>query len=166
MLSSRLLPSLRLARRIPTVGKLSKRGYADVAEDKLKLSLVLPHQSLYSSVAVTQVNLSAASGDMGILAGHVPVVEALRPGVIEVIEEGGSTKKWFASTGFATMHENNMLTINAVEAYPLENFSLENVRAGLADANRVLSSAAPDAEKAEAGVELVVFEALQAALAK
>jgi hypothetical protein len=33
---------------------------------------------------------------MGILATHVPSVEALRPGVVEVIEEsGGQGKKWF-----------------------------------------------------------------------
>lgn len=56
-----------------------------------------PHpQSLYSATGVIQVNLPAATGDMGILANHVPSVEALRPGVIEVIEEGsGGGKKWF-----------------------------------------------------------------------
>jgi F-type H+-transporting ATPase subunit delta len=64
------------------------------------------------------------------------------------------------------MHGNNSLTINAVEAYPLENFSIENVRAGLAEANKVLGSSAPEAEKAEARIEVEVFEALQAALSK
>lgn len=29
------------------------------------------------------------------------------------------------SAGFATVHGNNSLTINAVEAYPLDKFSLE-----------------------------------------
>lgn len=42
-----------------------------------------------------QVNLSAATGDMGILANHVPSIEALRPGVVEVVESAGSSKKWF-----------------------------------------------------------------------
>jgi F-type H+-transporting ATPase subunit delta len=40
------------------------------------------------------VNISAEAGDMGILANHVPSIEALRPGVVEVIEAAGS-KKWF-----------------------------------------------------------------------
>lgn len=44
--------------------------------------------------------------------------------------------------------------------------SRQNVRAGLAEANKVLGSSAPEAEKAEAAVEVEVFEALQAALAK
>jgi F-type H+-transporting ATPase subunit delta len=43
---------------------------------------------------VTQVNLPAATGDMGVLAHHVATVEALRAGVVEVIESSGS-KKWF-----------------------------------------------------------------------
>lgn len=36
---------------------------------------------------------------MGILANHVPSVEPLRPGVIEVIESGGASKKWFGTWG-------------------------------------------------------------------
>lgn len=32
---------------------------------------------------------------------------------------------WTVSGGFATVHPNNKLTINAVEAAPLEDFSLE-----------------------------------------
>ena len=43
---------------------------------------------------------------------------------------------------------------------------IQNVRAGIADANRVLGSTAPEAEKAEARIELEVYEGLQAALAK
>ena len=88
------------------------------------------------------MNISGEAGDMGILANHVPSIEALRPGVVEVIEAAGS-KKWFGepntvasvsvltrrsvpvSGGFATVHPNNRLTINAVEAAPLEDFSLE-----------------------------------------
>jgi hypothetical protein len=55
-------------------------------------------QSLFSATGVIQVNIPAATGDMGILANHVPTVEALRPGVVEVIEEGGTTgKKWFGT---------------------------------------------------------------------
>jgi F-type H+-transporting ATPase subunit delta len=87
---------------------------------------------------------------MGILANHVPTVEPLRPGVIEVIESAGEAPKKFfgtlsshvlfeeangwpcdiASGGFATVHPNNKLTINVVEAAPLEDFSIE-VRSSL-----------------------------------
>jgi F-type H+-transporting ATPase subunit delta len=52
-------------------------------------------QAIFTSTDVVQVNLSAATGDMGILANHVPSIEPLRPGLVEVIESAGSSKKWF-----------------------------------------------------------------------
>lgn len=45
-----------------------------------------------------QVNLSAATGDMGILANHVPSIEPLRAGLVEVIESAGASKKWFGES--------------------------------------------------------------------
>ena len=42
-----------------------------------------------------QVNIPAESGEMGILANHAPTIEPLRPGVVEVIESGNTSKKWF-----------------------------------------------------------------------
>lgn len=77
---------------------------------------------------------------MGILALHVPTIEQLQPGVVEVIEENGVSNKFFGiflffsftliysfvvSGGFATMQPSSDLYINAIEAYPLDDFSLE-----------------------------------------
>lgn len=87
------------------------------------------------------MNVPAESGDMGILSSHVPSIEPLRPGVMEVVENSGS-QKWFGASnavrlvslyqsrylvsgGFATVHPNNRLTINVIEAAPLEEFSIE-----------------------------------------
>jgi F-type H+-transporting ATPase subunit delta len=39
--------------------------------------------------------LAATSGDMGILANHVPSIEQLNPGIVEVIESAEITKKFF-----------------------------------------------------------------------
>ncbi|CAH7682553.1 ATP synthase F1, epsilon subunit [Phakopsora pachyrhizi] len=133
------------------------------SDGRLQLSLVLPHETIYQSSAVTQVNISADSGDMGVLANHVASIENLRPGVVEVIETQGESKKWFVSGGFANVHPNNLLTINAVEAFPLEAFSLEAARSGLQDAQKALATGTEE-QKAEASVEVEVFEALLAAL--
>ena len=54
-------------------------------------------KSIFTSTNVVQVNIAAESGDMGILAHHVPTVEPLRPGVVEVIETGSGSKKWFGA---------------------------------------------------------------------
>ncbi|KAI9067412.1 epsilon subunit of F1F0-ATP synthase N-terminal domain-containing protein [Trametes sanguinea] len=153
------------ARRAPRNFALGRRGYAEAA-DKINLSLVLPHQAIFTSADVVQVNLAAATGDMGILANHAPTIEPLRPGVVEVIEAGNQSKKWFVSGGFATVHPNNKLTINAVEAAPLEAFSAEAVRANLQEALRVAAGNGPEEDKVEARIEADVYEALQHALAK
>lgn len=120
-------------------------------------------QTLVDDQEVTQVNVSANSGDLGILASHVPSVEELRPGLLEVIDSAG-TKKWFVSGGFATIHPNNRLTVNAVEAYSLDQFSPEAVRNGLSEAQRIAGGSGSPEEKAEAEVKVEVFTALQAAL--
>jgi F-type H+-transporting ATPase subunit delta len=57
-------------------------------------------QAIFTSKDVVQVNVAAATGDMGILANHVPSIEALRPGMIEVIDSGNSSKKWFGVFNF------------------------------------------------------------------
>ncbi|KAF7793922.1 hypothetical protein EIP86_005044 [Pleurotus ostreatoroseus] len=101
---------------------------------------------------------------MGILANHVPSIEALRPGVVEVVESGNSSKKFFVSSGFATVHPNNMLTVNVVEAAPLEAFSPEAVRANLQEALRVASGNGSEEDKLEARIEADVYEAIQHAL--
>ncbi|KAG1870363.1 hypothetical protein C8R48DRAFT_770811 [Suillus tomentosus] len=44
------------------------------------------------------MNVAAATGDMGILANRVPSIEALRPGLIEVVGSGNASKKWFGCT--------------------------------------------------------------------
>ncbi|KAF5380608.1 hypothetical protein D9615_004638 [Tricholomella constricta] len=162
MSSLRLLSS---AARQASSFTLARRGYAEV-NDKLKLSLVLPHQAIFTSTDVVQVNIAAEGGDMGILGNHVPSIEALRPGVVEVIEATGGSKKWFTSSGFATVHPNNKLTINVVEAAPLEDFSVEAVRTNLQEALKVASGSGSEADKMEARIEADVYESLQHALGK
>ncbi|TNY18476.1 epsilon subunit of F1F0-ATP synthase N-terminal domain-containing protein [Rhodotorula diobovata] len=141
---------------------LGRRGLAEVASDNSRLRLSL---TIFKSQDVVQVNLAAESGDLGVLANHVPSIEALKPGVLEVIEgSANESKKWFVSGGFANVHPNNTLTVNAVEAYPLDAFSPEAIRTGLAEAQRVAGGSGTEEEKAEAQIEVQVYEALQNAL--
>jgi F-type H+-transporting ATPase subunit delta len=61
---------------------------------------------------------------MGVLANHVASIEQLKPGLVEIMEESGS-KQFFLSGGFAVVQPDSKLSINAVEGYPLEDFSAE-----------------------------------------
>jgi F-type H+-transporting ATPase subunit delta len=35
---------------------------------------------------------------MGVLSNHVPSIEQLKPGLIEIVEENGSTKQLFSTS--------------------------------------------------------------------
>lgn len=57
--------------------------------------LTIHPQSIYKSQDVVQVNIPAESGEMGLLANHVPSIEQLKPGLVEIIEESGGSKQFF-----------------------------------------------------------------------
>ncbi|KAF3902582.1 hypothetical protein ABW21_db0207692 [Orbilia brochopaga] len=166
MQSFRLLrtAALRAKPLTSTIRTPVRRGYAEAASDKIKLSLTLPHQAIYKATEVVQVNIPAESGVMGVLANHVPSIEQLKAGVVDIIEEGGGNKQFFVSGGFAVVQPNSRLSINAVEAYTLDEFSVEAVRAQLAEANKIAGGSGSEQDIAEAKVEIEVLETLQAAL--
>ncbi|KAM5365324.1 hypothetical protein ACJZ2D_011040 [Fusarium nematophilum] len=137
---------------------VQRRTYAEA----IKLSLALPHQAIYKSQDVVQVNIPAESGEMGVLANHVPSIEQLKPGLVEIVEETGPAKQFFLSGGFATVQPNSILSINAVEGYPLEDFSADAIKAQIAEAQKVASGSGSEQDIAEAKIELEVLETLAA----
>ncbi|KAI9888934.1 MAG: delta subunit of the central stalk of mitochondrial F1F0 ATP synthase, atp16 [Vezdaea aestivalis] len=143
---------------------MQRRTYADAIPDKIKLSLTLPHQTIFKSTDVVQVNIPAESGEMGVLANHVPSIEQLKPGLIEIIEESGGSKQFFLSGGFAVVQPGSVLSINAVEGFPLEDFSSEAVKAQITEAQKIAGGSGSEQEIAEAKIELEVLESLQAAV--
>ncbi|KAH3680860.1 hypothetical protein WICPIJ_008073 [Wickerhamomyces pijperi] len=154
------LNTLRTASR--QVQTVARRGYADVAaSDVLKLSLALPHQTLFESSIVTQVNVPGANGEFGILANHVPIVEQLKPGVVQITESNGNVKEFFVSGGFATVQPGSTLSITAIEAFEPTSFSVESIKTQLAEAQKNVNSS-DEAVAAEAAIQVEVLEALQA----
>lgn len=94
---------------------------------------------------------------MGVLANHVASIEQLKPGLVEIIEESGGSKQFFLSGGFAIVQPNSVLSINAVEGYPLEDFSADAVRSQIAEAQKIAGGSGSEADIAEAKIELEVF---------
>lgn len=58
---------------------------------------------------VGQVNLSTTDGDLGILAGHVPVILQLRPGLVEVFTDGPSSAAPNSKKSFFSKHSSLVL---------------------------------------------------------
>ncbi|MBQ5154062.1 F0F1 ATP synthase subunit epsilon [Macrococcus caseolyticus] len=145
------------------------RGYAEAAKatavsaDKIQLTLALPSETLFDKKEVSQVNLPTTSGTIGILASHVPTIEELVPGVVDVID-GSDTKSYFVAGGFASVSEGSLLKVNAIEAAPLDAFSASEVKSLLANAQKNATSS-DEATATQAKIEVEVLEAL-AAVAK
>ncbi|KAH9238721.1 hypothetical protein K456DRAFT_1193294 [Colletotrichum gloeosporioides 23] len=140
MNSLRIARAALRARPAAIRAPLQRRTYADAVPDKIKLSLSLPHQSIYSSKDVVQVNIPADSGEMGVLANH----------------ESGPSKQFFLSGGFAVVQPNSVLSINATEGYPIEDFSAEAVKSQIAEAQKVANGSGSEQDIAEAKIELEV----------
>merc|ERR1712098_957982 len=160
MSAFRLSRAALRARSAVVLKPVQRRGYAEAVSDKIKLSLALPHQAIYKSQDVVQVNIPAESGEMGVLANHVPSIEQLKPGLVEVIEESGGAKQFFLSGGFATVQPDSTMSINAPEGYALEDFSADAIRNQIAEAQKVANGSGSEQDIAEAKIELEVLETL------
>ena len=67
--------------------------------DTLQFDLVSPERRL-SSVQAREVQIPGTDGDLTAMAGHVPTITTLRPGVLRVVHTGG-TDEFVVLGGFA-----------------------------------------------------------------
>ena len=120
------------------------------------LELVSPERLLLSR-QVEMATLPSLEGDMGVLAGHSPMIVALRGGVIRVRENGQDTEALFVAGGFAEVSPERC-TILADEATPLANLSRTEAERRLADAEAALATAGAEEtpEKREAAMNRVL----------
>ncbi|MEY9125755.1 F0F1 ATP synthase subunit epsilon [Bradyrhizobium yuanmingense] len=71
--------------------------------------LVSPEKLAFSG-EVDQVDIPGAEGDFGVLAGHAPVVAAIRPGILTVTT-GGRHEKIIVLGGLAEVSENGLTVL-------------------------------------------------------
>src|SRR6202045_2655836 len=88
--------------------------------------LVSPEKLAFSG-EVDQVDIPGVEGDFGVLAGHAPVVAAIRPGILTV-NSGGTHQRIIVLGGLAEVSDKG-LTVLADVATSLQDLD----RAKLAD---------------------------------
>ena len=71
--------------------------------------LVSPEKLAFSG-EVDQVDIPGVEGDFGVLAGHAPVVAAIRPGILTVTA-GGRHEKIIVLGGLAEVSENGLTVL-------------------------------------------------------
>jgi F-type H+-transporting ATPase subunit epsilon len=86
--------------------------------DKIAFDIVSPERLLLSDEA-DMVTVPGSEGDFGVLAGHMPLISTLRPGVVDI--RGGNECgdiRFFVLGGFAEANPGKM-TVLAEEAVPM-----------------------------------------------
>lgn len=128
----------------------------------LHFEFVSPERVLFSG-DVDQVDLPGAEGDMGILAGHAPLVTALRPGIVTIFN-GSAREPVVVVGGFAEVSPSG-LTILADRAVPREDYDTALLAEEIKNTEEDVADAA-EAERDRLVRRLDQLKSLQAALAQ
>ena|SRR5688572_3865705 len=98
--------------------------------DKIELEIVTPKGKALSA-SVDEVTAPSVQGEFGVLPGHLPVVAALRTGIVSY-RQGSETKRVAVGAGFAEAGENKLLIL-AEEYAERQNIDPVVVRKELAE---------------------------------
>ncbi len=129
---------------------------------ELHLEFVSPESVLFSG-DVDQVDLPGAEGDMGILAGHAPLVTTLRPGIV-TIYRGGAREPVVVTGGFAEVGPAG-LTVLADRAVARADFDTATLANEIKDTEEDVADSPDEAQRDKLARHLEQLKTLQAALA-
>ena len=115
----------------------------------------------HASADAEQVVVPGADGQFTVLAGHAPVIAALRPGVLEVKLTNGQ-RRIFVRGGFAEV-EPDRLTVLAQHYIDLDAKDRAKIDAELKSAEAMLTEAKDDATRLAARDAVDALRSLAAA---
>ena len=126
--------------------------------DKLTFELVSP-SALLASEEVEMVVVPGEDGDFGVLIGHSPVLSNLRPGVVDLYNDGQILNSLFVDGGFAEVTDERC-TLLATSAKSMNEISAEEV-AGRLETAEVQIREAEEKNKNAAERELSAAQAMR-----
>ena len=100
------------------------------------LSVVAPDREVVAE-NVTSVIAPGTSGYFGVMADHLPLVAALKPGLLEYLDAHNQRHFVYVGGGFVEIKSNRM-TVLADEASPARDIDLSRAEADLEQARRAL----------------------------
>ncbi len=113
--------------------------------ETFQFDLVSPEELLMSDPA-EQVTVPGADGQFTVLKGHAPFLSTLKPGILDITAEDGSSQRIYVRGGFADVNTGS-LTVLAEQAMPMEEVNAEIMAQQVSDAQEDLADAGDDAEK-------------------
>lgn len=130
---------------------------------QIQFELVSPARLLVSQ-PVDMVVVPGSEGDFGALAGHTPMITAVRPGVVDIYEGSRITSRTFVAGGFAEVVPERV-TVLAEEAIPVAELTKDMAAERLKAAKQAIADAKSEREKGEAELLMAIAAAMDAALA-
>ena len=131
--------------------------------DKIPFDIVSPERLLLSDEA-DMVTVPGSEGDFGVLAGHMPLISTLRPGVVDI--RGGSESgdlRFFVLGGFAEANPRK-LTVLAEEAVPMTNVDAATLEQRIKNTEEDLVLAKNESDRARVAEQLDHLRQLRSAL--
>jgi F-type H+-transporting ATPase subunit epsilon len=131
--------------------------------DKIAFDIVSPERLLLSDEA-DMVTVPGADGEFGVLAGHMPLISTLRPGVIDI--KGGAISgdsRFFVLGGFAEVNAVK-ITILAEEATPIASIDGAALEQRIRNTEEDLGLAKTEPDRARVAEQLDHLRQLRAAL--
>lgn len=107
--------------------------------------LVSPENILFSGEVVSVI-VPSVEGEMTILAGHVPIVAALKPGIVLAQTGPGNGKEFFVGSGIVEVNQTSV-TILAERAHFIEDVDNDVLDAEILSAETRLAAAPNEDEE-------------------
>ena len=124
--------------------------------------LVSPERLMFSG-EVTQVDVPGEDGDFGVLAGHVPLVATIRPGVLTIHSDQAAPMMIVVRGGFAEVGPNGV-TVLAQEVSPVDELDPATIDQAIKDTEEDIADAKDDVARNKAMVRLDHLKTLKDAL--
>lgn len=100
------------------------------------LSVVAPDREVVATSAVSLI-APGVDGYFGVLAGHIPVVSALKPGILEYLDQANNRHHVYVGGGFVQVSASGV-TVLADEARYAKDLDIAEAEKLLEDARKAL----------------------------
>lgn len=126
--------------------------------------IVSAEQEIYSGRA-TQLTVTGTLGELGVLAGHAPLLTGIRPGPVRLTLDNGEEEVFFASGGYLEVQP-GIVTVLADTALRAEDIDEAAALEAQQEAERALVEQVAELEFSAAAAMLAEATARQRTLAE
>ncbi|ADN77978.1 ATP synthase F1 subcomplex epsilon subunit [Ferrimonas balearica DSM 9799] len=116
------------------------------------LDVVSAEKRLFSGLVET-LQVTGTEGELGILPGHVPLLTAIKPGMVRIVKQHGEVEVIYLSGGILEVQP-DCVTVLADVAVRAEDIDVEAAREAKRNAEERIANAGVDFDYDTAQIEL------------